>query len=148
MRSLSLFSAFRSGRALRLLLSLLFSLNVAATALLAGHAAAAMSFDAALQNSRCSDPGTATDDIGGSKRSGDCPSCPFCAIACPMCGSTAAGALPEDETAVPALPAAALRAGEMQRQVRHVPGRYPSDAASQAPPAPAGSHVERFPEAA
>jgi hypothetical protein len=129
-----------------LLLSLLFLLNIAAMALLAGHAAAAMSLDAALQSSRCSDPGAATDGIGGSKRSGDCPSCPFCAVACPMCVGTALGTLPEGSTTTVALPSAPRRAGDMQWQVRHVPGRYLSDAASQAPPTPVGNHAQRFPE--
>lgn len=146
MKSRPALSTLRRCRALCLLLSLLFGLNIATTALLAGHAAAAMAFDAALQNARCSDPGAATDDSGGSKRSGDCPSCPFCAIACPMCVGMALSALPEGAATAFALPSAPLRAGEMQRQVRHVPGRYLSDAASQAPPTPAGNHAQRFPE--
>lgn len=150
--AMSPFLALRRSRGLRLVLALLFGLNVLAGVVLEADAAAARSFDAFLQRARCSDPETqsgASYDDGAAKPSdvsGGCPKCLFCATACLACACAPVGGWLEPGAHILPRPAGRIGGAESTRLIRPVPTRHLSDAASQAPPPGPRTHVQPSPE--
>ncbi len=149
---MSPFAALRRGRGLRLVLALMFGLNVMAGVILEADAAAAKSFDAFLQSAKCGDPeaqsGAADDDgtADPSDMSGDCPKCLSCATACMACACAPVSGRLDPLPHILPRPAGRIAGAESMRPGRPIPARYLSDAASQAPPPRASTHVQRSPE--
>ncbi len=150
--AMSPFVALRRSRGLRLVVAVLFGLNVLAGVILEADAAAARSFDAFLQSATCGDPETqsgASNNNGTadpSDMSGGCPKCQFCAIACLACACAPVGGWLDPGSHILPHPAGRIGSAEPTRPIRPVPTRYLSDSAAQGPPPGPSTHVQRSPE--